>query len=292
MASGYQVNGTDLDSIFAPYHSGWPQAGVTNMQVAGADLNARYAPLSTGTAAAATNYRVGGTDLNAIFAAAGSTGVIVSTQPANVSGSAAAGNPSGTVTSSSATCAFARGSGSYTYQWNCTNCTADSPNSATTTFSATVGAATTDNASAYCTGSDGVTSANTNTIAVTLTNTSPASQAFSITAASWSNQTTAEVGYNATGAHGSATNTTLPGGYTINGLDDSDASGQLGSSFGITGFSSNPGQNYIASVVANGVTRDSSAATYSYSSGLATWSWPGDQFGFAAGNTYDCTLNF
>ena len=172
MTSNYQVNGVDLDTLLAPLHSGWPTAGATNDQVAGTDLDARYAPLSTGTAPAITNYQVAGKDLNEIFAAYGSTGVQVLTQPSNVSGSSAAGNPSGTVTSASATCAFTKGGGTYTYQWTCNGCTATDPTSATTTFYATVDAGATDSATAYCTGTDGVTSVNTNTISVSLQNTS------------------------------------------------------------------------------------------------------------------------
>ena len=172
MTSNYQVNGVDLDTLLAPLHSGWPTAGATNDQVAGTDLDARYAPLSTGTAPAITNYQVAGVDLSEIFAAYGSTGVQVLTQPSNVSGSSAAGNPSGTVTSASATCAFTKGGGTYTYEWTCNGCTATDPTSATTTFYATVDAGATAAATAYCTGTDGVTSVNTNTISVSLQNTS------------------------------------------------------------------------------------------------------------------------
>jgi hypothetical protein len=180
MPSGYVVGVTDLDSIFAPLHPGWPQASAVGYAVAGSDLNSRYAPLSTGGAAAATGYKDGPTDLNAIFAALGSTNVQVGVQPSNVSGIAAAGRPSGTVTSAAASCAGAKGSGTYTYAWHTTGCTANSPISQSTTFSATVGAASTDNASAFCTISDGVTLINTITISVTLQNTSPA--ALSVTA--------------------------------------------------------------------------------------------------------------
>ena len=172
MTANFQSNTVDLDSILAPWHTGWPQAPLTNLQVAGADFNVRYAPLSTGTAPATTNYQVAGEDLNEIFAAYGSTGVQVLTQPSNVSGSSAAGNPSGTVTSASATCAFTKGGGTYTYEWTCNGCTATDPTSATTTFYATVDAGTTDSATAYCTGTDGVTSVNTDTISVSLQNTS------------------------------------------------------------------------------------------------------------------------
>ena len=98
----------------------------------------------------------------------------VGIQPANVSGSDAAGNPSGTVTSAAASCAGAGSNGVYTYSWVCSGCTATSPNSASTTFYATVDAGATNNASAYCEISDGVNSVDTDTIAVALTNTTPA----------------------------------------------------------------------------------------------------------------------
>lgn len=98
----------------------------------------------------------------------------VATQPSNVSGSQAAGNPSGTVTSAAATCQFVGSNEVLSYTWHTTGCTADSPNSASTTFSATVNAGTTTDASAYCTGSDGVNSLDTDTIAVALTNSTPA----------------------------------------------------------------------------------------------------------------------
>lgn len=174
MPSGYETLGTDLDSVFAPFHSGWPQASAVGYQVAAADLNARYAPLSTGGAAAATGYKnAAAADLNAVFAALGSTGVQVGTQPSNVSGTSAAGNPSGVVTSGAATTVGSKGGGTYTYTWHTTGCTATSPSSASTTFSATVNASSTDSASAFCTISDGVTSVNTSTISVTLHNTSP-----------------------------------------------------------------------------------------------------------------------
>lgn len=175
MPSGYEVaGGADLDGVFAPFHSGWPQAAATGYGTAAADLNARYAPLSTGGAAAATGYKKVSADLNTIFAASGSTAVQVGTQPANVAGSAAAGNPSGVVTSGAATCAGAKGGGTYTYTWHTTGCTATSPSNQSTTFFATVNAASTDNATAFCTISDGVTSINTSTISVTLQNTSSA----------------------------------------------------------------------------------------------------------------------
>lgn len=282
MASNYERAGTDLDSVLAPYHSGWPQAAVTHMQVAGADFNTRYAPLSTGTAAAATNYLAADADLNTIFAAAGTTGVIVSTQPSNVSGSAAAGNPSGTVTSGSATCAFTRGNfaAAGTYTWHTTGCTATSPTSATTTFSATVNAGTTDNASAYCTGSDGVTSANTNTIAVALTNTTPATQNFTITAGVANYNS----GY-ANGIIGSISpSDALADGNTIQecavGTQTKDLIFEV--------YGANLTSTYISYIILGGNTYQASQATFSGNATAASWTWTnaavmvaGDQYALA-----------
>ena len=284
MGSNYERAGTDLDSVFAPYHSGWPQAAVTHMQVAGADLNTRYAPLSTGTAAAATNYQVDGADLNTIFAALGTTGVIVSTQPSNVSGSAAAGNPSGTVTSGTATCAGAKGGGSYTYTWHTTNCTANSPNSASTTFAATVNAGSTDNASAYCTISDGASSINTNTIAVALTNTTQPYVSFTIIAETWPNNP--NIGYGYANGFGSLVSVSgLPSGVTISLLEDV----RTICAFALSGLSADPGQDSLSSITCNGATfSGSSASSYSYNSGTAEWQWAGS-FGFVSGDQYSGT---
>ena len=296
MPSGYQVNGNDLDSIFAPYHPGWPQAAATGYQVGSADLNGRYAPLSTGAPAGATNYQVRGIDLNAIFAAAGSTGVQVGTQPSNVSGSAAAGNPSGTVTSGAASCAGAKGSGVYTYQWTCTGCTATSPTGSSTTFSATVNAGTTIDPTAYCTISDGVTSVNTSTITIALTNTTAPSWTFTITAAQRVVSGNSWTGYETT--LGSGTNLTAPDGHTLNMLVDTTQTDAIdGATFSVAGFAADPGQAYFVSITANGKTQDAAAATYSYSSGVATWVWnltgsTADMFGFVSGDTYTVTVNY
>jgi hypothetical protein len=285
MASGFITsNGTDLDSIFAPRYSGWPQAAATEFVTGGSDLNTRYAPLSSGSASSLTAFRLAsGADLNTVFAAYGTTGVRVGTQPSAVSGSQAAGHPSGTVTSNATTCAGAGGSGSYTYTWICSGCTANSPHSQTTTFSATVNAASTVNATAYCQISDGVTSTNTGTIPVTLQNTSAASWNFTITAGTWTNI----VGYQPTEGAGSITGGT-DGPLTIFAIWDVV---NLGNSFiEISGFTSDPGKTSLTSVVANGVTKLGSSAIYSYnsSSGVATWEWqgPGNVFGFVNGSVY------
>lgn len=53
--------------------------------------------------------------------------------------------------------------------------------------------------------------------------------------------------------------------------------------------SSNPGQSAFTSIRSNGVILNSSAATYSYNNGLATWTWP-NRFGFAVGTTYSVVI--
>ncbi len=178
MPSLYEVAGADLDTLLAPYHAGWPQAAPTKYGVGGADLNARYAPLSTGSAPAPTKYYSGGADLSTIFAAYGSTAVQVATQPGNVSGAAAAGSPSGTVTSNTTTVAATKGGGNYTYQWNI-NITSGSgvaftnPTGATTGVTGTIPAGATYSGTMDCTMSDGVTSVTTNSSSWSLQNTTP-----------------------------------------------------------------------------------------------------------------------
>ena len=174
MTSKYDVNGVDLDSIFAPYTSG-TQPAATGYTVDGVDLNTRYAPLSAGSAALPTKYVISsGADLNTLFAAANTTTVTVGTQPGNVSGSAAAGDPSGTVTSNTTTCAGSGGTGSYSYKWTIASgsATLTAPNSATTGVTGTVDANSTSTGTMYCTISDGISSAQTNTVDWSLQNTS------------------------------------------------------------------------------------------------------------------------
>jgi methylmalonyl-CoA mutase N-terminal domain/subunit len=74
VASGFRnSSGTDLDSIFDQTA---PGAQTTGYRLStGADIGARYTPLSAGTAAAATGYKIAsGADLNTLFAALGTTG--------------------------------------------------------------------------------------------------------------------------------------------------------------------------------------------------------------------------
>lgn len=287
MPSGYTVNGVDLDSIFAPWHTGWPQAPATGYKIAGVDLNARYAPLSTGSGAAATGLTETSsrTDLNTYFAALGSTSVQVASQPSNVSGATAAGFPSGTVTSGPATCAFTKGSGSYTYTWVCTGCTANSPNSPTTTFSAVVSAGTTDNASAHCQGSDGVTSANTNTISVSLQNTTPNAFQFTITAGQ-------PVGAGFSGYVQSGYGSIVPAGGV---MDDGNTLKDLFYSFNNGHLqleiqsASALVQSYVQSLVFNGQTLTGAGASFTSGATTFTWTWTGAN-SMTVGNSYPGSL--
>lgn len=83
MASGYESNGTDLDSIFASYVTGHTQAPITGEEVLGADLNTRYDKLSYGSAAPATGTESGGNDLNTIFAKKGTVVQALTLYPTN-----------------------------------------------------------------------------------------------------------------------------------------------------------------------------------------------------------------
>jgi hypothetical protein len=397
MASGFRYQNTDLDSIFAPRYSGWPQAAATEFEIAGyGDIAQRYAVLSAGSAAANTDFRDSAlADLATIFAAYGSTGVQVASQPGNVSGTAAAGNPNGTVTTGTTSCAGTKGGGTYTYTWHlasgsgvsftapnspttaitgtvsaaqsisgtmyctisdgvtsvntsvvswsirntsmavatqpvnvsgsqsagtpsgtvtsnaascagtdgiggtysyswvCTNCTATSPNSSSTTFYATVNAGTTDNASAYCTISDGVTSVNTNTISVALQNTTQAEPLFSILAQGLKDSSgggSAYIGFatNHQSYYGgtlTAESGFLNGAGVYEAFDDTSTVLAI---FGISGLSADPGQASLGSVTLNGtMLAGSAASSYTYASGYAQWEWLGSTFNLVAGDPYN-----
>ena len=227
MASGYNIaNGQDLDTVFAPQHPGWPQASATEFfDGSGNDLNLRYAQLSTGSILAADTELITSSDvdLRQLFAAYGTTGVQVLTQPAAMSGSASAGH-SGTVTSNTTTCAGTKGGATYTYAWHVASgsgFTFTAPNSATTAVTATVPAAQTITGSAYCTISDGITSVNTVAVPVSLQNTSPAVApiAVSISAtASYPSAASALVSFDGAGVQWQQTNQ-FPSGAQIGKWD-------------------------------------------------------------------------
>jgi hypothetical protein len=301
MASGF-VNSAnqDLDSVFAPRYSGWPEASGTEFVIVGyGDLNARYAPLSTGSAAAVTGFVISsGADLNAIFAAYGSTNVQVLTQPSAISGSAAAGNPSGTVTSNTASCAGTKGGGSYTYTWHIASGSGFSlttPNSQTCGITGTIPAGQTVFGGIYCTISDGVTSVNTNTVGCSLQNTTPAGVIGQLTAGSVTDSTGTFTGFDdSPGGYAigswSLTSGVVPNGGVIETLYDSFITHDNGVLLGIR-VSSNPGQGWFTTLICNGNTLNSSGALYSYSGGVASWAWQPGLLGITSGDTYTVTFN-
>lgn len=305
MASTYRKAGVDFDAIFAPTHPGWAQAPATKLKVAGADMSTRYALLSAGSAAANTGYKSAGADLATKFAAIGTTGVIVATQPGNVAGVAAAGNPSGTVTSNTATCAGAKGGGAYTYTWHFNGVPPagvvfTAPNSPTTAVTAPdVPAATTWNGTMYCTISDGVTSINTGFSNWSLQNTTPSQVTtnFNGVGGSYNNGVGLyqgfDNGYDGT-AFGSINSAALTGGSSIYAIYTYSPSG--GTNYiQIGGFAADPGVGFLQSITVNGRAFSGATAGYSYAGGVATWRWSIATYGtfnLASGQAYTGSITY
>lgn len=91
----------------------------------------------------------------------------------------------------------------------------------------------------------------------------------------------AQTGY-VSGSIGSITGGTLTGGKVIAALQETGSTAQLV----VSGFTSDPGSGWLASITANGVTEPGNTAAYSYLSGDAQWDW-GALWGFVNGNTYN-----
>ncbi len=76
---------------------------------------------------------------------------------------------------------------------------------------------------------------------------------------------------------GTYTPTTLTGGHTVKGVaiisGSAGCASRYGSYLNITGFTANPGTSWLTSIKCGTVTLASSAATFSYASGSATWFW-------------------
>jgi hypothetical protein len=84
------------------------------------------------------------------------------------------------------------------------------------------------------------------------------------------------IGYLASN-YGSITSTTTLDGYTLVGFYDTVRGGKAGGYWAthltIGGFSADPGQGFLNSGTANGVTLTGASATYSYANGQANWVW-------------------
>jgi hypothetical protein len=57
----------------------------------------------------------------------------------------------------------------------------------------------------------------------------------------------------------------------------------------VSGFSSDPGKNWLTSITCNGVQNLASASGYSFTSGIARWAW-GQKFGLSRGAQVSCTI--
>jgi YD repeat-containing protein len=80
-------------------------------------------------------------------------------------------------------------------------------------------------------------------------------------------------GFNS-GQFGSVSPSTLTGGKTILQLMDAyNGPPFIYTQLIISGFTSDPGQSWLTSVTANGVTRSGASAAYSYANGSAQWDW-------------------
>lgn len=98
------------------------------------------------------------------------------------------------------------------------------------------------------------------------------------------------------GLGGSYSPTGLTGGRTLVDIIDSVFFMPCGiapfSNVRVSGFSSDPGKNWLTSVTCNSVTNSGAAAGYSYTSGIASWSWNA-LFGFfpkSNGTVIGCSI--
>ena len=89
----------------------------------------------------------------------------------------------------------------------------------------------------------------------------------------------------------------LTGGESVTAIEDNIVTGaecgtaSHASVLTISGFSVDPGQDWVSSIECNGVTNEGSgAANYSYSSGVAMWIWS-QLFGFMGNSSVSCTIN-
>ena len=86
--------------------------------------------------------------------------------------------------------------------------------------------------------------------------------------------------------------TGLTGGFTLVTLDDvaNQCRELTYSNLVVSGFAADPGSQWLISVTCNGVKELQGAASYSYSDGIAGWSW-GSRFGLSNGSQVSCTIS-
>ena len=97
------------------------------------------------------------------------------------------------------------------------------------------------------------------------------------------------VGYSASVGFGSRTPTVDVNGNTVEGIFQSVRGATMNYQVAVA---SNPGQSYFTTfAIAGQGTFNSSAATYGYSGGIASWQWPVGSSSFTAGNTYTISVS-
>ncbi len=92
------------------------------------------------------------------------------------------------------------------------------------------------------------------------------------------------------GTGGQLSPATLTGGKTAADAYDLCFGTCIESSVVVKGFSSDPGQSWLHSATANGVTQNGSSAQYSFSAGAATWLWS-TPFGLPASGSLPLRLD-
>lgn len=220
----------------------------------------------------------------------------VSAVSASVSPGSLDPTPSTAATQSTGTCTVSAsgGSGTYTYAWTWQSgggsIAINSPSSATTSFtgSGMVGG-NTYSGTAQCIVTDAYGQTATVTVSVSIV-CQLAPLNFTITAGTHSGASSF-TGYS--GSTGSISGNALPGGQSVSAIYYTGTS-PANNVVSITGFSSDPGASFFFSVVANGLTLDTSTATHTFTGTTASWTWPYTDglFNFASGDEYACTINF
>jgi len=96
-------------------------------------------------------------------------------------------------------------------------------------------------------------------------------------------------GYSASIGFGSRTPTVDVNGNTVEGIFQSIRGATINYQVAVA---SNPGQSYFTTfAIAGQGTFNSSAATYGYSGGIASWAWPQGGSSFTNGNTYTISVS-
>lgn len=100
-------------------------------------------------------------------------------------------------------------------------------------------------------------------------------------------------GYASSLSMGSYSPTGLTGGETVSAVFDGAGCPSAPIELAISGFSSNPGQNWLSSITCGAVTKTgASSVNFTYSSGTAYWIWGTPPFGFASkfNSNVSCTI--